>query len=91
LVDGVKRRSKPSPRLQNFRERFEPSSLCQQQNVHARYDYSGRLSDSKCASEFQGDCGTEMTIVDAWFKSWGIAQRVIRVVEADGWSRVLSS
>jgi hypothetical protein len=57
----------------HFNYRTDYSNIVNGQGIMAVHDVDWQWAQHEKGLKFQGDCGTEMTIVDAWLKSWGIA------------------
>jgi hypothetical protein len=57
----------------NFNYRTDYDKIVNDQGVLAVHDVDWQWTQHEKGLRFQGDCGTEMTIADAWLKSWGIA------------------
>jgi len=55
----------------DFREDYD--KIVNDQGVMAVHDVDWQWARNERGLRFEGDCGTEMTIADAWLKSWGIA------------------
>jgi hypothetical protein len=57
----------------HFNYRTDYSNIVNGQGILAVHDVDWQWTQHEKGLKFQGDCGTEMTIADAWLKSWGIS------------------
>lgn len=57
----------------HFTYRTDYDKIVNDQGIMAVHDVDWQWAQYKKGLKFQGDCGTEMTIVDAWLKSCGIS------------------
>jgi hypothetical protein len=63
----------PGNNEQHFNGRTDYDKIVNDQGIMAVHDVDWQWAQHNKGLKFQGDCGTEMTIADAWLKSWGVA------------------